>query len=394
MPRIGTHVAPSQRTIVQYLPYLLTLMSLSSITLLAGCSAGADAQAVPAPQDAIPVRVATVRHAAARGSNLVSATGTLGGKEEVALAFKIGGVIERIAVDEGNAVRAGQVLAQLRPTEIAAQLSTAEQARQKAARDLARISSLYADSVATLEQLQDARTAADVAANGVRIAQFNADHAVIRAPGDGIVLSRLGEPGQVVDAGRTVLQLRRNGRGLVVRVALPDRDAVRVRMGQQADVTFDALPGRSFAASVTQRAAQATSGSGAFGIELTLRDAATTLPSGLVARVQLQLAPHTTGGAPRVTVPLDALVDADADSAAVFVLGSDGRTVSRRIVFLTDVAEALTSAQVPIVRGLQGGETIVTAGMSRLVHGTVVRVVSSAVLRDIAEAMPQWKAQP
>ena len=383
------------RDLTQFAPYAFAVLSLSSILLLNGCSAGADAQSLPPADTSVPVRVAPLSAGGTGAAQTITVTGTLAGKEEVALAFKIGGVIETMTVDPGQSVRAGQVLARLRPTEIAAQVANAQQARSKAERDLARVTRLYADSVSTLEQLQDARTALDVASNSVRIAQFNADYAVIRAPGDGIVLSRQGEPGQVVEAGRAVLSVRRNRRGMIVRVGLPDRDAVGVRIGDTAVVRFDAIPGTTYAARVTQRAAAATSGTGDYVIEVTLTEAVSTLPSGLVARVSLQPARNVALTGARVLVPLDALVDADADSAAVFVLRADGHTVSRRTIRLSDVTEALHTAQAPVVSGLDGNEIVVTAGMSRLLDGSRVRVITGAPPRTaVTDAAPQWRAVP
>jgi membrane fusion protein, multidrug efflux system len=365
------------------------MMATALITVipLSGCGRTADAKAVPAVEASVPVRVVQLTAPTLRGAGTISVTGTLAGKEEVALAFKIGGVISRIMVDPGQPVRAGQVLAELRPTEIGAQVASAQESWRKAERDLARVTRLYADSVATLEQLQDARTGLELTDNALRIAQFNAAYAVIRAPGDGLVLSRAAEPGQVVEPGRAVLTVRRTARGLVIRLGLPDRDALRVRLGDSARVTFDALPGRQFPGRVTQRAAAATAGSGDYAAEVTLDNAAGALPTGLVARVLL----HTRGDGSvaqpgRVLVPLDALVDADADSAAVFVLQPDRNSVSRRALKLTDVAEALRTAQVPVVSGLSGTETVVTVGTSRLLDGSRVRVITTPDQRSAADA--------
>ena len=394
MTPFPTQAPFAPRQLMQFAPFAMTIVTLSAAVLLAGCGSRSDAQATIAHDSAIPVRVTVLADAARTDDDIITVTGTLAGKEEVALAFKIGGVISRITVDPGQSVRAGQVLAELRPTEIAAQVSTALEARRKAERDLARVTRLYADSVATLEQLQDARTALDIAGNGTRIAQFNADYAVIRAPGDGVVLARTAEPGQVVESGRTVLNVRRSGRGMVVRVGLPDRDAVRVRIGDPAVVQFDAVAGQKFGGRVTQRAAAATPGSGDYAVEVTLSGVTSALPTGLVARVSLRPSGTAAATSSHVVVPLDALVDADADSAAVFVLRADGNSVSRRPLKLSDAAEALRGVHVPVLSGLDGSETVVTAGTSRLIDGTKVRVITTPAQRAASDAAPTWKAAP
>src|SRR5881409_2151738 len=121
---------------------------------LAACGRGR--AAAPPAGDAVAVRVASV--SIDRLAPPVTATGTLGPKEEVTLSFKVGGVVSRIFVDEGRAVRAGDSLAVLDLSEIDAAVVRARSAAEKAERDLTRARRLYADSVATLEQAQNAQT--------------------------------------------------------------------------------------------------------------------------------------------------------------------------------------------------------------------------------------------
>src|SRR5262245_50620066 len=125
---------------VTWLPLLLALA-------LPACAPRRKADSVAAP---VAVRVAPIVFE--RVSPPITATGTLGPKEEVPLSFKIGGVVAQILVDEGQAVRKGQTLASLELAEIDASVTRARSAAEKAERDLARARRLYADSVATLEQ--------------------------------------------------------------------------------------------------------------------------------------------------------------------------------------------------------------------------------------------------
>lgn len=372
----------------QLAPYLLALGAVVAVTGLAGCGPSR-AEAAPEAAAAIPVRVAVVTNGEV--ADTITATGTTAGREEVPLAFKIGGVVEHVAPRAGDAVRAGAVLARLRPTEVAAQVTAAAEGEAKAARDLARAERLWRDSVVTLAQLEDARTALAVARAQGRVARFNADFATVRAPGDGIVLRRAAEPGELVEAGRPVLVVRRGGSGLVVRAALVDRDALRVRPGDTAIVTLDALPDRRFAGRVARRGAAADAGSGSYEVEVALGPDADALPSGLVA--QVRLVPHRGGdvdAAARPRVPIEALVDADGDSAAVFVLAADGRTVERRRVTLVDVAEALGGAALPVARGVRAGERVVTGNAHRLVAGARVAVEGASAAHG-ADA-PAWRS--
>ena len=89
----------------------------------------------------------------------VVTTGLLGTAKEMKLSFKTGGIIDEIHVREGQACRKGQVLASLDLSEIRAQVDQARIASEKALRDLNRAGNLYMDSVVTLEQYQNARSA-------------------------------------------------------------------------------------------------------------------------------------------------------------------------------------------------------------------------------------------
>lgn len=338
------------------------------LPLVAACRRGDAAVANDGPRP-IPVEVAAVELRDVAPP--VSVTGAVSGKEEVALAFSVGGVVARIAVDEGSIVRAGQLLAELSATPVASEVAKAEQARDKAERDLARVRTLHADSIATTEQLQDATTALTVAEQNVRIARFSLEHAVIRAAASGVVLRRMAEPNQVVAAGTPILVLRSARRGVVLRAGLPDRDAVRVRLGDAATVTFDALPGESFDARVTQRASAASAATGTYDVELTLEPRAESLASGLVGRAEIR----TRGQGALPMVPLGALVEADGDSAMLFVVtGDSARGVRRRVRVGHVVGE-----MVVVASGVTPGERVVVRGAAFLDDSTrlVVRNAST-----------------
>ena len=182
------------------------------------------------------VRVVEAR--AATGDASVRAVGVLGPKDELSLGFKIGGVIERIEVDEGDAVRAGELLAVLDRTEIDAAVERAEQAADKAARDLARTRALYAEDVATLEQVEHSKTALNIARADLDAARFNARYARIEAPADGLVLRAPGRTGRARRGGATRSSSSAGSpRVGAVRAAVTDRDVVRLALGDAARVT-------------------------------------------------------------------------------------------------------------------------------------------------------------
>ena len=294
----------------------------------------------------------------------VSGTGTLGLKDEVTLSFKIGGVVARILVDEGQRVRAGQVLAALDLGEIDPGVTRARSVAEKAERDLARGRRLYADSVVTLEQVQDAETGRDVARAELQSVEFNRRHAVIVAPASGVIFRRRAEPGQLVEAGDPIVVFGSHARGQVVRVGLADRDAVRIRRGDPARVRFDALPGQQWTGAVSEIAAAADPATGTYQVEVSLPQAI-ALASGLVGTVEiLPSAEH-----PVALVPVESVLEADGTTGNVFTLGPDGRA-ERRPVTLAFLA----GDRIAIAAGLEGVQRVVTDGAAYLDHGDRVEV--------------------
>jgi RND family efflux transporter MFP subunit len=337
------------------IPLLLAPLALS------GCTA-ADSQIRPS-KEAIAVKLAPVTIETM--AMPVLATGTLGPKEDIALSFKVGGVISRVLVHEGDRVQAGQLLAALDLGEIEPAVTRARTVAEKAARDLSRAQRLYADSVVSLEQLEDAKSGRDAAAAEYEAALFNRSHASIVAAADGVILRRYAEPGEVVNAGTPILALGSRAKGQVLRAGLADRDVVRLRLGDRAVVRFGALPERSFEGTVSEIAAAADAATGTYGIEVALPGAA-SLASGLVGTVEIS----PRAGAPVALVPVESVLEANGSDASVFTLSADGRTAERRPVRLAFLA----GERVAVRSGLEGVQSVITEGAARLDAGDRVEV--------------------
>jgi RND family efflux transporter MFP subunit len=340
------------------------VITLLVVLLTLAVSACSHREERPIARGLVAVSVAPVL--TERASPPITGTGSLGLKDEVPLSFKVGGVVSRVFVDEGQVVHQGQTLATLEMEEIGAAVDRARSAAEKADRDLARARRLYADSVVTLEQEQNAETGREVAAADLKTATFNWQHATIVAPAPGIVLHRTVDPGQIVQAGAPVLVLGSRSRGSVVRIGLADRDAIRVHHADPAVVRFAALPGREFDGHVTQIAAAADPATGTFDVEVTIAST-TALASGLVGQVEIR----PVGDRSLAIIPVESLLDADGTNATVFALSADRRQALRRSV----VVAFLDGDRAAIASGLDGVREVVTDGVASLQNGDAVRIV-------------------
>jgi multidrug efflux system membrane fusion protein len=331
-----------------------------TLTLLAAAHA---APATTTASKPIVVRAAPVEYSSA--ALPVRASGLLARRTEAGLSFKTSGIIESVVVRAGDTVAADQLLARLQPDEIEAQVAQARSVVQKARRDFARTEKLQAGSVATVENLQDVRTAVELAEAQLRVAEFNRRHSVIRAPAGGRILRRLAEPNELVAAGRPILEFAADSDGWIVRAGLPDRDLARLRIGDRAEVNCaagtPAVPGR-----IVQIAGGTDLATRTTEIEIALDAEPPLARSGSVATATLLPADVPE----RPVVPLGALIEGDGASASLFVL-EPGATTARRVVV---EVEALLGAQAYLRTALPRGARLVVAGGEYLRDGAVVSV--------------------
>lgn len=301
----------------------------------------------------------------------VLTNGVITTREELKLSFKVAGIVRRIAVKEGQVVRAGQQLAVLELTEVDSQVEQARQLADKAERDRVRGAKLRADGLISEQDLETLRTQAAVSQATLRSAEFNQKFSTILAPRDGVVLRRLVEDREFVQPGQAILVIGPKEGGYILRAGLSDRDIVRLRLGDPATVTADAFPGQNFKGRISVLPGAADPASGLFQIEVELEPAQVQLVSGLSARLRLDPVLAGESGLPHA--PIAAVIEADGDRAAVFVL-EDGvaRRQAVRIAFIAPAAVA-------IAEGLRVGETVVTDGALYLEDGEKIQVVTPGI---------------
>ena len=336
--------------------FVFQAFSLGVIFALPACGAKEPpvvARPAATEEAAIPVRTVAVQQ---RNIALpVHASGMLTSTAEQRLAFKIGGIIRKVYVEEGDVVRRGQLLATLDKTEIDAQVNQARQGLVKAERDLGRVQGLYQDSSATLELLENATTGRDVARETARIATFNQQYAEIRATKSGKIIKKLVNEGEVTGPGLPALVLFETGKDdWVVKINVSDRDWARLSLGMSARVTMDAYEGTAFNGKVTDLAPAADPQSGLYPVEIRIQPQGKRFAPGLFAQVDI------TPSQSRLytTVPIEAIVEGDGRAAFVFALQADGQSVRKAPVQIA----FLEGNQVVIASGLEGVGEVVTTG--------------------------------
>ncbi len=323
------------------------------------------------PQDKpVPVRIAVAAPAAHAGD--IRATGTLLFKREITLGFKVSGIVKSFSVDFGDAVKTGDVLARLDPTEVGARNRDAKATLDNAEAALKRTEDLAAKGFAPQSKVDDAKMAVERARASHDAMAFDAAKAELRAPADGIVLSRLAEPNEVVTPGKPILLFGDASGGLVLVTPVSDTQITRIRGGDAAEVKFAGLA--PIKATVARLAAKADQRTGAFDVELKLNEISAGLRSGLVGEGRIMPSIQDRAST-YLAIPAIALLEGRGDQAAVFVVdkANKAQRQSVRVAgFLDDM--------VLIAEGLKPGDRVVTSGAPYLRNGQAV-----AIVRDVKD---------
>lgn len=291
----------------------------------------------------------------------VRVTGVLGTATQMKLSFKTGGIISQLNVREGIAVKSGQVLAVLDLSEIRAQVTQADIGLEKSLRDMNRAKNLYQDSVVTLEQYQNARSAYELAQTQVQIADFNLYHSRIKAPSDGKILKILVETNEVIGPGYPAILFASTEDDWVVRVALTDKDVVKLAIGDSAFITMDAFPEIRFLAEVTELGSGADPETATYESELKILKSHPQFRTGFFSRADI----YPAGINRSLVVPLGALINASDYKAHVFVYtttGGQAKSAKGAVTKRNLKTGRILGDRVVVLDGLEEGEWIVTEG--------------------------------
>jgi len=316
--------------------------------------------------DVIPVKTSSV--SALRLSQKINATGLVSTENEAKYSFKIGGVISGVFVEEGQFFRKGQLLATLNSTEIAAGLTQSSLNVDKTQRDYERAANLYKDSVYTLEQLQNTKTALDIAHKAKEAVAFNAHYSKIYAASDGFVSQKIASEGEVIGPGMPVLAINETQRNnnYLLKVGVTDREWAIINPGQTATVTLDGYADKKFDAFVFRKSQAADPTLGSFQVELKLKLNDIKPAVGMFGKAEIS----TNQDENVQVVPYGSLVEADGDKA--FVFAPEGSNKVRKIPV---TISRIDNQQVYLKEGLDGVGEIVISNTAYLSEKSTIKII-------------------
>lgn len=330
--------------------------------------------------------------------------------EQADLQSKVQGYVQKVYVDRGDAVKRGQLLAEIRPSDLPGQVSQArenvgqtEASYKLAAENARRARELFqrgmvsrADLDQAEAQLQIAESARGGARAGMGVMSTRLAETHLVAPFDGWIANRNLDPGALVQPGpqnATILTVVRIDQVRVF-VNVLENQAPLVRRGQPAVVTVDALAGKSFRGTVTRVPPGLDVNTRTLTCEIVIPNPEGTLKPGMYGRAALTVDTHPQA----VVLPVEAVIAEEAQRS-IFVVdaikpSADGKGAPVGIAHRREVKIGFDSGDwLEITNGLRGGEAVIVAGVDLAADGMPVSVAEKKSEPSSPTSSPSSAAQ-
>jgi membrane fusion protein (multidrug efflux system) len=327
-----------------------------------------------------PTAVSAFPPRAERADRTIRAVGTLTANQSITIAPEIAGRIKTIPGNEGQAVKAGDVLVELDSQISKADLEEAEANAILAQANYARAKSLASQKFGTERSKDEALAAVRQAIARHDLAKAKVEKMFLMAPFDGILGLRQRDAGAYVNPGEAILTLT-SVDPVYVDFRVPELKSGGVKFGQKITIEVDALSGRMFEGIVTAIDPQLDTGGRSLGVRAKIANDKGELRPGLFARVNLSYAP-----------PEDVLI---VPERAIFLQGNDTfvyRAVDGKAILTKVELGERRVGEVEVVKGIALGDEIITDGQIKLRPDAKVMILNKPNLPP--ETKTESKAEP
>jgi membrane fusion protein (multidrug efflux system) len=299
---------------------------------------------------------------------------------------KVSGEIRAVLADEGQRVKAGQVLARLDGDQLRLEVALNEATMRKLERDYNRNLELQQKGLVSATAIDNLKYELEAAKANWELARLQLSYTEIRSPISGTVTQRLDlvkvgntvtPVGGVIESADSSLFVVEDLDTLILRVNVPERELSKLSVGQPAELAFDAVPGRTFLGQIALISPSIDPATATFGVRISVTDAGGLLRPGMFARVAIVYERKPDA----LQIPRTALLDTDGQARVFVVTG--GKAVERTVKLGLS-----NGAWIEVTEGLKDGEQVIVVGQGAVKPGAAVRVVNSTARPAAAKLAP------
>lgn len=323
---------------------------------------GKDGKPIPKTQ-AVPVEVAKAQRKPIAAS--YSGTANLEAPGEAQVVAKTSGVMVQLLAEEGDQVKAGQVLARIDGDRVRLEAQRQLAIVHKLENNFRRSQELAARKLVSAEASDQIKYDLESARATYELAKLELSYTNIIAPISGVVAQRMVKPGNLIGLNAPVFRIVNNSH-LEGVLNAPERELSRLKAGLPLRMVVDAVPGKIFEGRVDRVSPVMDSGSGTFRVVCAF-DNAPELRPGMFGRIEVVYDQRQDA----LTVPRIALLEDEGEPALYIVRGKHARRTPVKVGYSNgELAEILS--------GVKEGDLVVTAGKVAIRDGTEVQVIDAA----------------
>ncbi len=299
----------------------------------------------------------------------ISLPGDVEAIEQARLYAHISGYLKKIYADEGDSVKAGQLLAEIDAPDIIEEYNKAKADSDLQQETEKRYRELLAGKVVSQQEYDTLAAAAREARARLQNASANMDYTRIRAPFSGSIARRYVYPGDLISEAtrggdQPPIFLMVNEARLRVSVNVPQNETSKIRLGYPVDIGVDSLPGKLFHGTISRIDAMLDETTKTQRVLIDIENPDLKLRAGMFASVVLHV--ERIDGA--LTIPREALQGTEAKPYVYVVEG--GRVRARPVTLGIEEQE-----YAQVLSGVAPGDRVVSSGGQSLVDGAAVTMV-------------------
>ncbi|NND72186.1 MAG: efflux RND transporter periplasmic adaptor subunit [Rhodothermales bacterium] len=330
-----------------------------------GCNSDAQSKETEEPEEVASVPVEATRVSTGDISAFFTGTASLEAENEAVVVAKAGGIVEQIFVEEGSYVERGAALAKLDDERLLLDLARDRSMLQKAERELSRQKEFFDKQLISTEEYERFRTDYETQKAAYDLAELSVAYTTVRAPISGVISMRHIKVGNMVQTNQETFNITDFSPLLAV-LHVPERELNKLKVGQEATLTVDAMPGESFTGRIKRISPVVDRATGTFKVTVEIRAHRNKLKPGMFGRVGIVYDTRNDV----LLIPKEAVV-AEDDNQNVFL-------VTDSLALRTPVTTGYSDERfVEIITGARAGDLIITTGQNNLRDSSIVEVINS-----------------
>ena len=296
--------------------------------------------------------------------------GSVETRKNVVLNAEMGGVLQRVYVEDGQKVSKGQTLAKIDDGGLSQQLAQMEIQRDLAKTTYERQKRLWDQQIGSEIQYLQAKSSYEGQVNAVNQMKSQLSKSVVSAPFSGVIDEIITEQGNVVSPGQTPILRLVNLDDMYIKADIPENYIQNVTKGKMVEVTFPVL-GETIETKVKQTGSYINPNNRTFNAEIEVPNKNKNIKPNLTARVKIN--DYTNDNA--ILVPQNIISENSNGEQYLYILEKteDDHATAKRVIIETGKSQG---DNIEVLKGLNGGELIIQEGARSVKEGQTVKIMN------------------